>query len=84
MFVCSQRIHSPLRRGHESEQEDFSADAHESSRANSIRDVIALNFGWRHILNDHAIWLCSLGHEIHSVDQQPLAFIGSFGVQLVY
>ena len=60
------------------------AEVHATSRMDFSRDVVALNVGWRHILNDHAIWIGSLGHEIHSGDQQPLALIGYCGVQLVY
>ncbi len=60
------------------------AEVHATSRMDLSRDVVALNIGWRHLLNEHAIWISSLGHEIHSGDQQPLALIGYFGVQLVY
>ena len=60
------------------------AEVHATSRMDLSRDVVALNAGWRHILNEHAIWIGSLGHEIHSSDQQPLALIGYCGVQLVY
>ncbi|MGH8093772.1 MAG: hypothetical protein ACREIF_09905 [Chthoniobacterales bacterium] len=60
------------------------AEVHATSRTNFSREVVALNFGWRRILNKHAIWIGSLGHEVHSGGHQPLALIGYCGVQLVY
>ncbi len=60
------------------------AEVHATSRMDLSRDVVALNVGWRHLLNDHAIWIGSVGHEIHSGEHQPLALIGYCGVQLVY
>ncbi len=60
------------------------AEVQATSRMDLSRDVVALNVGWRHILNEHATWIGSLGHEIRSGDHLPLALIGYFGVQLVY
>ena len=60
------------------------AEVHATSRTNFTRDVVTLNFGWRHKLNEHAIWLASVGHDVHSGDDQPLALIGYCGVQLLY
>jgi hypothetical protein len=60
------------------------AAVHATSRTNFTRDVVTLNFGWRHKLNDHAIWLASVGHDVHSGDDEPLALIGYCGVQLLY
>lgn len=60
------------------------AEVHATSRMNFTRDVVTLNFGWRHKLNEHAIWIGSLGHEVHSGADEPLALIGYCGVQLVY
>lgn len=60
------------------------AEVHATSRMNFSRDVVTLNFGWRHKLNEHAIWIGSLGHEVHSGPDEPLALVGYFGVQLVY
>jgi hypothetical protein len=60
------------------------AEVHATSRTNFTRDVVTLNFGWRHKLNDHAIWLASVGHDVHSGDDEPLALIGYCGVQLLY
>ena len=36
---------------------------------NFTRDAVTLNFGWRHKLNEHAIWLASVGHDVHSGDE---------------
>ncbi len=59
------------------------AELHATSRTNFTRDVITLNFGWRHKLNEHAIWIGSLGHEVHSGAGDPLALVGYCGVQLL-
>ena len=60
------------------------AEAHATSRMNLTRAVITLNFGWRHTLNEHSIVIASVGHEVHSAANEPLALIGYCGVQLVY
>ena len=60
------------------------AEVHATSRMNFSRDVVTLNFGWRHTLNEHAIWIASVGHEVHSDTDESLALIGYCGVQLVY
>ena len=60
------------------------AEVHATSRTNFTGDVVTLNFGWRHKLNEHAIWLASVGHDVHSGDDEPLALIGYCGVQLLY
>lgn len=59
-------------------------DVHATSRANFTRDVVTLNFGLRHKLSEHAIWISSLGHEVHSGSDESLALIGYCGVQLLY
>jgi hypothetical protein len=59
-------------------------EIHATSRTNFSRDVVTLNFGWRHKLNEHAVWIASLGHEVHSGENAPLALIGYCGVQLLY
>lgn len=59
------------------------AELHGTSRMNFDRDVLALNFGIRQTLNEHCIFIGSLGHELRSPDDS-LALIGYFGVQLVY
>jgi len=60
------------------------AEVHATSRMNFTRDVVTLNVGWRHTLNEHAIWIASLGHEVHSDTDESLALIGYCGVQLLY
>lgn len=60
------------------------AEVHTTSRMNFSRDVVTLNFGWHHTLNEHAIWIASVGHEVHSDTDEPLALIGYCGVQFVY
>jgi len=60
------------------------AEVHGTSRMDLSRDVVALNVGWRRILNEHATWIGSLGHEIHSGEGQSLALIGYCGIQIVY
>jgi hypothetical protein len=67
-----------------SEVTSIMAEVHATSRTNFTRDVVTLNFGIRHKLNEHAIWLGSLGHEVHSGEDAPLALIGYCGVQLLY
>ncbi len=67
-----------------SKKTSLMAEVHAMSRVNFTRDLVTLNFGWRHKLNEHAIWIGSLGHEVHSAAGDPLAFIGYCGVQLLY
>jgi hypothetical protein len=60
------------------------AEVQATSRMNLSRDVVTLNFGWRHVLNKHALWLASIGHEVHNDTGDSLALIGYCGVQLLY
>ena len=60
------------------------AELHGTSRTNFTRDALTLNFGWRHKLNEHAIWIASLGHELRAPQDDQLALIGYLGVQLLY
>ena len=60
------------------------AEVHASSRMNFTREVVTLNFGWRHKLNEYAIWIASVGHDVHSGEDAPLALISYCGVQLLY
>jgi hypothetical protein len=57
---------------------------HGTSRTNFTRDTLAVNFGWRYKINDHAIWIASLGHELRAPEDEQLALIGYCGVQLLY
>lgn len=60
------------------------AELHGTSRMSLDRDVLAVNFGIRQKLTDHAILIASLGHEVRTPADQPLAFLGYCGVQLLY
>jgi hypothetical protein len=60
------------------------AELHGTSRTNFTRDVLAVNVGWRHKLNEHCIWIASLGHEVRAPADESLALIGYCGVQLLY
>ena len=59
------------------------AELHGTSRMNFSRDILTANVGLRHELSETRILITSLGHEVRDPDQ-PLAFIGYFGVQLLY
>jgi len=63
---------------------ELMAELHGTSRMNFDRDVLTVNFGIRQKLTDHAILIASLGHEVRTPADQPLAFIGYCGVQLLY
>jgi hypothetical protein len=60
------------------------AELHGTSRISFDRDVLTVNAGIRQKLTDHAILIASLGHEVRTPADQPLAFIGYCGVQLLY
>ena len=60
------------------------AEVHATSRMNFSRDIVTLNIGWRHTLNEHAVWIASVGHDVQSDTDEPLAFVGYCGVQLLY
>jgi hypothetical protein len=59
------------------------AELHGTSRSNFTRDVLTVNFGVRHEFTETRILIASLGHEIRDADQAR-AFIGYFGMQLVF
>ncbi|MFL6584581.1 MAG: hypothetical protein ACJ8KU_08695 [Chthoniobacterales bacterium] len=67
-----------------SEKTEVMAELHGTSRTSFADDELAVNFGFRHKLNAHAIWIGSLGHELRAPDDDPLALIGYCGVQLLY
>lgn len=60
------------------------AEVHATSRTNLSNDVVTLNVGWRHVLSEHAVWIASVGHEVHSGADEPLALVGYCGVQLLF
>jgi hypothetical protein len=58
------------------------AELHGSSRTNFSDDELAANFGIRQKLNDHCLFIGSLGHELRSPEAR--AWIGYAGVQLLF
>jgi hypothetical protein len=58
------------------------AELHGTSRTNFSDDELAVNFGIRQKLNEHCIFIGSLGHELRSPEARAL--IGYAGVQLLY
>lgn len=58
------------------------AELHGTSRTNFDDDVLAVNFGIRQKLNEHCLFIGSLGHEVRSPESRAL--IGYAGVQLLY
>lgn len=58
------------------------AELHGSSRTNFSDDELVANFGVRQKLNDHCLFIGSLGHELRSPEAR--AWIGYAGVQLLY
>lgn len=59
-------------------------ELHGTSRMNFTRDALTVNVGLRHELSATRILITSLGHEVRTPDDEPLALIGYFGVQLLY
>jgi hypothetical protein len=60
----------------------FMAELHGTSQTNFSRDDVALNVGIRQKLNDHCLFLGSLGHELRAPEARAL--IGYAGVQLLF
>jgi hypothetical protein len=58
------------------------AELHGTSRTNFSDDELAVNFGIRQKLNEHSIFIGSLGHELRSPEARAL--IGYAGVQLLF
>ena len=58
------------------------AELHGSSRTNFSEDELAANFGIRQKLNDHCLFIGSLGHELRSPEAR--AWIGYAGLQFLY
>ena len=67
-----------------SNKTELMAELHGTSRMNFEEDTLTLNFGFRQELSHHVILICSLGHDIRSPNDEPLALVGYFGMQLVY
>ncbi|HEV2094969.1 MAG TPA: hypothetical protein VGQ82_00545 [Chthoniobacterales bacterium] len=62
----------------------FMAELHGTSRMNFDRDVLTVNVGIRQKLTDAWILISSIGHDVRTPDDEPFAFIGYCGVQLLY
>jgi hypothetical protein len=60
------------------------AELHGTSRTNFTHDALVVNFGRRHEFSETRILITSLGHEVRSTGNEPLAWIGYFGMQLIY
>ena len=60
----------------------FMAELHGTSRTNFADDELAANFGIRQKVNDHCLFIGSLGHELRSPEWRAL--IGYAGVQLLF
>lgn len=58
------------------------AELHGTSRINFDQDVLTANFGVRQKINDHCVFIGSLGHELRSPETR--AVIGYCGVQLLF
>jgi len=58
------------------------AELHGTSRTNFDDDVLTANVGIRQKLNEHCVFIGSLGHELRSPEARAL--IGYAGVQLLY
>ena len=63
---------------------ELMVELHGTARTSFARDVLTVNAGIRQKLSDHYILIASLGHEVRSPEDEPLAFIGYAGVQLLY
>jgi hypothetical protein len=63
---------------------ELMAELHGTARTSFTRDILAVNVGIRQKLSDQAFLIASLGHEVRTPADQPLAFIGYCGVQLLY
>jgi hypothetical protein len=55
-----------------------------TSRSNFTRDVLTANVGLRQKLSETCILITSVGHDVRSPDDTPLALIGYCGLQLLY
>jgi hypothetical protein len=66
------------------EKTGLMAELHGTSRMNFTRDTLTLNFGIRRTISERCIFIGSLGHELRAPDDESLALVGYFGVQLLY
>lgn len=59
------------------------AELHGRCRTDFSRDLLTANVGMRYELSEPRILIASVGHELRNAEE-PLAFIGYIGVQLLY
>jgi hypothetical protein len=69
---------------HVSKKTEFMAELNGSARTNFTRNAVTLNFGIRHQLTEHSIWIASLGHEVRTPAGESKALVGYCCVQLLY
>lgn len=67
-----------------SDATELMAELNGTSRMNFDQDTLTLNFGVRQKLSKHSVLIVSLGHDVRAPDDEPLALVGYFGVQLLY
>jgi hypothetical protein len=67
-----------------SKKTSIMAEVQATSRMNFDQQTVTLNFGWRHKISEHSVWIASLGHEVRSPADEQLALVGYCGVQLLY
>jgi hypothetical protein len=67
-----------------SKETSIMAEVQATSRMNFDQQTVTLNFGWRHKIGEHSVWIASLGHEVRSPADEQLALVGYCGVQLLY
>jgi hypothetical protein len=67
-----------------SKKTELLAELHGTSRTNFSHDTLTVNVGFHHELNEHCIWIASVGHDVRAPAEDGLALVGYCGVQLVY
>jgi hypothetical protein len=63
---------------------ELMAELHGTSRTNFTRDLLTVNVGIRQKLSDWCTLIASVGHDVRSPDDEPLALIAYCGAQLLY
>jgi hypothetical protein len=63
---------------------ELMAELQGTSRTSFAQDVLTVNIGVRQKINDWSFLIASLGHEVRSPEDEPLAMVGYCGVQLLY
>ena len=63
---------------------ELMAEFHGTSRMNFAQDVSTVNVGVRQKLSDWCTFIASFGRDVRSPNEEPAAFIGYCGMQLVF